>query len=369
MPSLHNSTPPALTLHQSPSPTMNTSQYDTMQKFLNLIGTEHLIHVLLQCDRNNQVIDKWLAAIVFEYFNRAKLLPHQFTREKFFIALYLAIEFEEDEDRKVKDVLLDYLLHQDNIWTGKRQFVKKKDKFWKKLGFRCMVGRRRLEQIISIDPYHSIWQRERKEGLAGANRSFTVKLDPPSFYKFNWPAQHTPRPGDGPRAPPKIPEVIDLTQDSPPVPIAPHERRRKSAAYRHLNSIVTLIAKDRNRRRAPHDILKMKHVEQKRLNELQMLEHLARSNTFQALGSELAHLNMNAGLTAPMTGIHGSTLYNNNYQLLYNSVEGQDYNLPGLILLPDRRVSFPMFNLDLSNGTSPNLPMVVPVIPRNDHWV
>jgi hypothetical protein len=158
------------------------------------------------------------------------------------------------------------------------------------------------------------------------------------------------------------------------VPIAPHERRRTSAAYRHLNSIVSLIERDRGRRRPPHDILKMKHVQQKRLNELQMLEHLARSNSFQALGSELAHLNMNASLSAQtcLSSLNNSaaaTLYNNNYQLLYNSVDGQDYNIPGLILLPDRRMSFPMFNLDLANGASPNMPMVVPVIPRNDHWV
>ena len=30
---------------------------------------------------------------------------------------------------------------------GKRQFVKKKDKLWKKLGFRCMVMKKRLEQV------------------------------------------------------------------------------------------------------------------------------------------------------------------------------------------------------------------------------
>ena len=105
-----------------------------------------------------------------------------------------------------------------------------------------------------------------------------------------------------------------------------------------------------------------------------MLEHLARSNSFQALGSELAHLNMNASLSAQtcLSSLNNSAaaaLYNNNYQLLYNSVDGQDYNIPGLILLPDRRMSFPMFNLDLANGASPNMPMVVPVIPRNDHWV
>jgi len=334
---------------------------------MNLIRTEQLIHVLLHCDRNNQVIDKWLAAIVFEYFQRSKLLLYQYTREKFFLALYLAIEFEEDEDRKVKDCLLDYLLHHDNIWTSKKQFIRKKDKFWKKLGFRCMVVRRRLEQITAIDPYHAVWQRERQECLAGANRSFSCKLDPPSFYKFQFtPAQHHHTPPISrelavARPIQKIPEVIDLTQDSPPVPLQPHERRKTSAAYRHLHSIVTLIERDRNRRRPPHEILKMKHVQQKRLSDLKMLESFARTNSFAALGTELAHLNMNSSLN--------SSLYNNhNYNFIYSSDE---FSLPGLILLPDRRVSFPMFNLDLAGGegVSPNMPMVVPVMPRNDHWV
>ena len=34
--------------------------------------------------------------------------------------------------------------------SGKRQFIKKKDKYWKKLGFRCMVTRQRLEQVCEI---------------------------------------------------------------------------------------------------------------------------------------------------------------------------------------------------------------------------
>ncbi|KAL5270558.1 hypothetical protein ACHWQZ_G001310 [Mnemiopsis leidyi] len=380
-----NATMPHLTLHQTPSPNIHTSIYDTMQKYLTLISTDQLIQVLLQCDRHNQVVDKWLLAIVFEYFQRSKLLHYQFTREKFFIALYLAIEFEEDEDRKVKDVLLDYMLHHDNIWTSKRQFIKKKDKYWKKLGFRCMVTRERLEQIIAIDPYHAVWQRVRKETMAGANRSFACKLDPPSFYKFQWsmqPTQQQPQhqqpshphhhqaPVSREIIPRKVPEVIDLTKDSPPVPIKPHERKRTSAAYRHLHSIVTLIERDRGRRRPPQDILKMKHAQQKRFNELQMLETLARTNSFTALNNELAHLNVNHTLSSTQSCIN--QLQYANYPLLYNT-DVNDFSLPGLILLPDRRMSFPMFNLDHLAGNggipSPNLPMVIPVVPRTDHWV
>ena len=234
-----------------------------------------------------------------------------------------------------------------------------------------------LFQIIAIDPYHSVWQRVRKESLAGANRSFSCKLDPPSFYKFQWsmtPTHHQPPPPPPPVSrdiiPRKVPEVIDLTKDSPPVPIKPHERKRTSAAYRHLHSIVTLIERDRGRRRPPHDILKMKHAQQKRLNELQMLETLARTNSFTALNNELAHLNVNHSLTNNQSCIN--QLQYANYPFLYNT-DVSDFNLPGLILLPDRRMSFPMFNLDHLAGNggvpSPNLPMVVPVVPRTDHWV
>ena len=220
--------------------------------------------------------------------------------------------------------------------------------------------------------------------MAGANRSFTCKLDPPSFYKFQWSMQPTQQPQQQPPphhhqqpvsrdvVPRKVPELIDLTKDSPPVPIKPHERKRKSAAYRHLHSIVTLIEKDRGRRaRPPHDILKMKHAQQKRLNELQMLDTLARSNSFTALNNELAHLNVNHSLSNTQSCIN--QLQYANYPFLYNTAEVGDFNLPGLILLPDRRMSFPMFNLDHLTGTggipSPNLPMVVPVVPRTDHWV
>lgn len=396
-------------LLHTPSPTLSSSVYDVMQKFLSLINTDQLIQVLMQCDSHNQVIDKWLVAIVFEYFQRANLMMYQYTRERFFIALYLAIEFEEDEDRKVKDVLLDYLLHHDNILTSKRQFIKKKDKYWKKLGFMCMVTRRRLEQIIAIDPYHSVWQRERKESQAGANRSFTCKLDPPSFYKFQWSIQQQQPPQikrepqtisrDQPMLtssephslpsellgqqlavarPPKtsVPEIIDLTKDSPaelPVPMKPQERKRTSLAYRHLHSIVTLIARDRGRRRPPHDFLKIKHAQQKRLNEVQMLESLGRTNSFNALNTELAHLNVNQSIN-PAAQSCLNQLQLPQYPFLYNPAEGSDFTLPpGLLLLPDRRLSFPLFNLEhLAGGVgvpSPNLPMVVPVLPRTDHWV
>lgn len=400
---------PPLTLHQmpqTPSPTINTTVYDSMQKFLNLISSDQVIQVLLHCDRHNQVLDKWLVAIVYEYFQRAKFMLHQYSREKFFIALYLAIEFEEDEDRKVKDVLLDYMLQHDNIWTSKRQFVKKKDKFWRKIGFRCMVPRKRLEQIMQTDPYHTVWLRDRNESLGGANRSFSCKLDPPSYYKLQWQAhsatphlhhqipttrdqlvaRHRHQQPPPPTAPPvpqhqhplqKVPELIDLTKDdSPPVPIKPHERKRTSAAYRHLHSIVKLIERDRGRRRPQHDLLKMKHAQQKRLSELQMLETLARTNSFSALNTDLAHLNMNNSLSAAQNCLSQlQYAASNNYNLFCNpdTFTPTDFNIPGLILLPDRRMSLPMLNLDHLAGSggvpSPNLPMVVPVVPRQDHWV
>jgi len=329
---------------------ITTTPFETIQEYLSLIANDYKIQLLLHCDTNNQVIDKWLVAMVYEYFQRAKLLPHHYSREKFFIALYLAIEFEEDEDRKIKDVLLDFLLNQDyKTFTSKRQFVKKKDKLWKKLGFRCMVMKKRLEQIISMFPYHNVWKRERRDYLSGANRTFTCQIEPVALHLYKFPQHKILGPPPAPLTPKKAPIVIDLTGDSPP-PV----RRTSSAAYRYLNRIVRLIEHDRGRRRPPVDIMKMKHVQHKRLSDLQMLDTLARTNSFSQLGSELAHLSMNTFNT-----MSGATF---GYNTMNNMVSYNDNpELPGLILLPDQRVSFPMF-MDLS-------PLVVPVVPRTDHWV
>ena len=103
-----------------------------------------------------------------------------------------------------------------------------------------------------------------------------------------------------------------------------------------------------------------------------MLETLARHTT--TLNTELAHLNMNSA-TNCLNQIY-SLAATTHYPLPpYNHVMPHPgealHEVPGLILLPDQRISLqPMFDLGIPNAPSPNLPMVVPVVPtRNDHWV
>ena len=43
-----NATLPHLTLHQTPSPNINTSLYDTMQKFLTLISELFVVYMIFK---------------------------------------------------------------------------------------------------------------------------------------------------------------------------------------------------------------------------------------------------------------------------------------------------------------------------------
>ncbi|XP_013788747.1 speedy protein A-like, partial [Limulus polyphemus] len=128
---------------------------------------------------------KYLIAMVFAYFKRAKLTIRQFTRLNFFLALFLAHDMEEDEE-ELKHKFLPWVLG--NSWRQKLpQFLKKREKFWRILEHRSVVSRKCCLELMSIQPANKVWQRERVERHAGANRQYPDKQK--QYRTYNMPKQ------------------------------------------------------------------------------------------------------------------------------------------------------------------------------------
>ncbi|XP_076314847.1 uncharacterized protein LOC143227268 [Tachypleus tridentatus] len=144
-----------------------------MEAFFHLME-DRVIKDFLEWDNCMVFADKYLIAMVFAYFKRARLTIRQFTRLNFFLALFLAHDMEEDEE-ELKHNFLPWVLG--SSWRQKLpQFLKKREKFWRILEHRSVVSRKCCLELMSIQPSHEVWQRERVESHAGANRQYPHKL-------------------------------------------------------------------------------------------------------------------------------------------------------------------------------------------------
>ncbi len=117
--------------------------------FLNLINNDSVLRAFFLQDTCCRISDKYLTAMVFVYFKRARLSCFaEFTRENFFIALYLAhhIEEESDEDRWE---ILPWALGRH--WRKQlRCFNEKKLYFWGRMDFRGQVSRKNCEDVMRL---------------------------------------------------------------------------------------------------------------------------------------------------------------------------------------------------------------------------
>ena len=126
------------------------------------------IQQLLQKDGCYTLADSFLLAMAFIYFKRAGLREEEYTERNFWLALYLAHDQEEDEDR-TKWELLPWALGE--TWmTSFTSFMVDKDALWRRMGYRSLVHPRQCRQVMALSPRSQAWSRVRSPDHGGALR-------------------------------------------------------------------------------------------------------------------------------------------------------------------------------------------------------
>ncbi|XP_076816773.1 speedy protein A-like [Clavelina lepadiformis] len=141
---------------------------DEISAFFELFN-DPVIQEFLWIDTCYRVSDSYLLAMVFAFFKRAHLHLSEYTKENFFVALYLANDMEEDEE-DFKYEIFPWALGSSwrDLYPG---LLQQRDKMWIRMKFRAAVSRRCCEEMMRLCPDHFIWKRERNSHHGGAKRN------------------------------------------------------------------------------------------------------------------------------------------------------------------------------------------------------
>ncbi|XP_035868655.1 speedy protein E4-like [Phyllostomus discolor] len=113
----------------------------------------------LEWDRSLRLADKYLLAMVIAYFSRAGLFCWQYQRIHFFLALYLALDMEEDYHAP-KETIFSFLYGDSNC-ARRPLFHKLRFQFFRSMGYRAWVTKEECEEIQAFDPELWVWKRDR----------------------------------------------------------------------------------------------------------------------------------------------------------------------------------------------------------------
>ncbi|XP_036131017.1 speedy protein E4-like [Molossus molossus] len=118
-----------------------------------------VIKRFLAWDTNLRVSDKYLLSMVIAYFSRAGLFAWQYQRIHFFLALYLALDMEENYHAP-KQAIFSFLYGENNC-SQRPLFHKLRFQFFCSMGWRARVSPEECEQIQAYDPDLWVWGRDR----------------------------------------------------------------------------------------------------------------------------------------------------------------------------------------------------------------